>query len=92
MTDEQHMQKAREIAEALIDQCEGCSCDDCTDSVRRIIASALSEAYRSGVEAERAECESIARRIAAQPGTHDARVIAILINDRGCPKQEDEPY
>jgi hypothetical protein len=45
MTDEQHMQKAR----ALADELDGRWQEDWPP----IIASALSEAYRSGVEAER---------------------------------------
>jgi predicted hydrocarbon binding protein len=61
MTDEPHMQKAREVKHeihvAIVREPDfdaGCEAE------LRIIASALSEAYRSGVEAERARCALIA--------------------------------
>jgi hypothetical protein len=76
----EHMQKAREVgsdirvALALRYSQEACwiwSDLDADTEMDAIIASALSEAYRSGVEAERARCERIAMMHAAQRNEDD---------------------
>jgi hypothetical protein len=72
MTDEQHMQKAREVRDAMYAEIRKLNEHtlDLPYSERvktevTIIASAISEAYRSGVEAEReriaSDIEAIAR-------------------------------
>jgi hypothetical protein len=58
MTDEQHMQKARKITARWRKSIR-------TENVRSDIASALSEAYRSGVEAERERAAQTLDEVAA---------------------------
>jgi hypothetical protein len=59
-TDEQHMQKAREIGLAIAQYAASLTAGDAIDHEKAVapIASAFSEAYRSGVEAERARIAS----------------------------------
>lgn len=43
-------EKHREITELIIDQCEGCSCDECIGNVERIIDRAIAKAEREGMK------------------------------------------